>query len=316
MQQTRVMQGLSYYLRFIDQFPTVDDLARAGEDEVLRAWQGLGYYSRARNMHAAAKQVVEDHKGHFPSDHDTLIQLKGIGAYTAAAISSIAASEARPVVDGNVIRVISRLYGIEEDTGRSTVRKQILTRMHGLMQGHEPGEFNQAVMEFGALQCVPRSPNCGICPLSERCSAFQSGKVAEIPLKARKSTPKERYLNFLVFRDLAHPDDLFLQKMPPGDIWQGLYSFPFIETPGPATAIQLAKTTALAGKVLPNAMQKEGGELVHVLSHQRIHANFFVIHATSQALEDIEKKHHRVRPEEQKAYPMPRLMIRHFEDNV
>ncbi|MCJ7715495.1 MAG: A/G-specific adenine glycosylase, partial [Anaerolineales bacterium] len=194
LQQTRVNQGTKYYLRFIKSFPDVTALARADEDEVLKLWQGLGYYSRARNLHQAAKSVVEQMKGEIPGSYADLLKLKGVGGYTASAIASICFREPRAVVDGNVSRVIARLYGMDEPINSTRGGKLINSLAHDLLDRNDPGTHNQAMMEFGALQCVPVSPDCEKCPLMNYCEAWATGRVNLLPVKIPKLKPVERWM--------------------------------------------------------------------------------------------------------------------------
>ncbi|RZK92973.1 MAG: A/G-specific adenine glycosylase, partial [Hymenobacter sp.] len=227
LQQTRVAQGLPYYLDFLSSYPTVEALAAAPEQEVLRHWQGLGYYSRARNMHHTAQQIVREFGGRFPATYAGLRQLKGVGPYTAAAIASFAFDEAVAVLDGNVFRVLARIFGLHADIAAPSSRKefQALADLH-LPPSHA-ADFNQAIMEFGALQCTPAKPDCLFCPLQSECWAFQHGQVALLPVKAKAKAARTRHFHYLVLR---HGGQLYLKERPGGDIWQGLYDFALVET--------------------------------------------------------------------------------------
>ena len=191
LQQTRVQQGWDYYIRFIDNFPDVKALAEADEDRVLKVWQGLGYYSRARNMHAAAREIMEKHGGHFPNEYDKILSLKGIGNYTAAAISSIAFGLPYPAVDGNVIRIVSRIFGICDDVTQPAVVKKITAICETEIDSNRPGVFNQAAMDFGAIQCVPRNPNCDECPFQSSCYAYNNHLVDILPVKKKKAESRQ-----------------------------------------------------------------------------------------------------------------------------
>jgi A/G-specific adenine glycosylase len=228
LQQTRVAQGLPYYLDFISTFPTVFDLAKAPEEKVLKHWQGLGYYSRARNLHYTAKYVANELKGEFPNNYKDLLKLKGIGEYTAAAIASFSHNEAVPVVDGNVFRVLSRYFDIETDISLATAKKEFSELALELMPKNDPATFNQAIMEFGALQCVPKSPDCKNCIFNSSCAALQKKKVQYLPVKLKKVKISYRFFNYIVFED----DKLntLIQKRDQKGIWQNLYEFPLIET--------------------------------------------------------------------------------------
>jgi A/G-specific adenine glycosylase len=256
LQQTRVDQGLPYYEAFIDAFPTIHDLAAAPEDKVLRLWQGLGYYSRARNLHHTAKNLVNEFGGVFPDSSSGLLKLKGIGPYTAAAIASIAFDEPVPVVDGNVFRVTSRLFGVKTDIQSSTAHKVFAKILQDILPAESPGEFNQAIMEFGAKVCTP-APNCKECVVREHCYARQTSQTSNFPVKSKKAPVRDRYLNYLVVRSRS---SVLIKKREGSDIWKGLYDFPLVE-----------------GKsaILPSlAMFECTKEFRHLLSHQRLHVQF------------------------------------------
>ena len=280
LQQTRIDQGTPYYLRFLDRFPTVIHLAEASIEEVLLVWQGLGYYSRARNMHAAANQVVQAFNATFPSSYADLIQLKGIGKYTAAAISSITVSEKKAVVDGNVIRLISRLWGITDPVDQAKALAQIEAVASSLIRDHDSGTVNQAMMEFGALVCVPRSPNCGQCVLSDRCVAHKMGKQSEIPFKKGKTAVSLRYFNYLYLTD---GNRFLVYQRPPNDIWQGLFELPLVEK----EKLTTHEIEAFLG-FSPDSVLR-GKELKHQLSHQLIHATIWKIGCTAEQLDLIAK---------------------------
>jgi len=220
LQQTRVIQGLSYYLKFTEIFPNVEKLATASEDQVLELWQGLGYYSRARNLHAAAKYINGDLKGKFPQNYDGLLKLKGIGDYTASAIASFAFHEDKAVVDGNVIRVISRLYGIGEDVRQPKVVQKIKAIAEELLPQGSSYLFNQGIMELGALVCTPQNPKCNQCPVVAHCQAFKLDLKGKIPFKSKLKNKRLRFLNYLL---LKVGDEILLSKRGGGDIWEGLY---------------------------------------------------------------------------------------------
>ena len=227
LQQTRVSQGLPYYLKFMTEFPTIHDLAKANEQKVLSLWQGLGYYSRARNLHQCAIYISDKLGGKFPSSYLELLKLPGIGPYTAAAIASIAFGEAVPVVDGNVYRVLSRLFGIEADIGQSKNREIFYEHALQLIQNQDPDTFNQAMMEFGAMHCMPRNPLCEECFVSSECYANLHGKQESFPIKSKKIKVRKRYFNYIVF---FFEDGLLMRERSEGDIWQGLNDFYCIES--------------------------------------------------------------------------------------
>ena len=228
LQQTRVAQGMPYFLSFTAAFPTVFDLAKADEEQVLKLWQGLGYYSRARNLHKTAQYVADELSGVFPVTYKELLQLKGIGEYTAAAIASFSYNEVVPVVDGNVFRVLSRYFDVETDIAAASAKKEFAALAFELMPKDNPAIFNQAIMEFGALQCVPKSPNCGICVFNESCAALQKNKVDQLPVKSKKLKVRNRFFNYLVVND--ENENTIIQKRTDKGIWHNLYEFPLIET--------------------------------------------------------------------------------------
>lgn len=280
LQQTRVRQGLPYYLKFIERFPTVHDLANAPEDEVLRLWQGLGYYSRARNLHYTAKQVVSEFGGRFPESYQGLLQLKGVGSYTAAAIASFAYQEQVAVLDGNVYRVLARVYGKHENIAAPASKKVFEALANELIPADEPNTYNQAIMEFGAIQCTPVAPDCLFCPLQSVCFAFQHGLVQALPVKEKVKSSRARFFHYFVFQ---FQDQLYLKKRPGNDIWQGLYDFFSIETdtvtPTPeALQAQLRQALALN---LPLPVST-GRVYKHILSHQKISAQFYLIPLVSR----------------------------------
>ncbi len=201
LQQTRVAQGLPYYLNFITTFPTVKALANTSEEEVLKLWQGLGYYSRARNLHATAKHISAELNGIFPNNYADLLKLKGVGEYTAAAIASFSYNEDIAVVDGNVFRVLSRFFGVESDISDNKTRKEFQSLANSILPKGKASDFNQAIMEFGAIQCVPKSPNCSDCIFNTNCYALQKNKVGELPVKTKKIKIKNRFLNYIIVKD-------------------------------------------------------------------------------------------------------------------
>jgi len=271
LQQTRVDQGMAYWHRFVDRYPTVQDLAAATEDEVLRLWQGLGYYSRARNLRTAAIQVVRDHGGRFPADHRQLMALKGVGDYTAAAIGSICFGLREPVVDGNVYRVLARVFGIASPIDSTAGRKEFRTLAAQLLPDTHPGDHNQAVMELGAIVCVPRAPACHACPLAAKCVARRTDRIAELPVKAGGTTRRPRHFNYL---HIEEKGALYLVKRTGQDIWHGLYELPLLETARPATRASLAKAVKDRFPVVPGSLAQVADH-THLLSHQRIKAVFW-----------------------------------------
>lgn len=228
LQQTRVAQGLPYYLRFTERFPTVFDLANATEQEVLVLWQGLGYYSRARNLHQTARFIAHERNGVFPTSYLELKKLRGIGDYTAAAIASFCHQETVMVVDGNVFRVLSRFLGLEDDISNPTTKKRFAVAARELLDDGKSHLFNQAIMEFGALHCVPQNPDCGTCVFNNQCFAYAHQLVSALPVKTKKIKSKIRFFNYLVVLD--EHKKVLINHRTDKDIWQNLYDFPLLET--------------------------------------------------------------------------------------
>lgn len=276
LQQTRVAQGTPYFLAFIEAFPTVHDLAAAPEEQVLRLWQGLGYYSRARNLHAAAKHIALDRDGNFPPDYAGLLQLKGVGDYTAAAIASIAYGENVPVVDGNVYRVLARYFGIETDISSSRAKKEFTAVAAAHLPAGRASLYNQAMMEFGALQCVPKNPDCAICPLNEGCVAFNTGKVNSLPVKLKKTKVSARYFNYIVVKDIA--GNVAVEKRSEKGIWHNLYQFPLIET---ETQAGEDEVVALIAERFEGNAVLAADTIIHKLSHQHLSIRFWLVELTT-----------------------------------
>lgn len=275
LQQTRVEQGIPYYLAFIKTFPTVKKLGNAPLDKVLKLWEGLGYYSRARNLHIAAKQVMETHKGKFPATYEEIIQLKGIGNYTAAAISSFAFKLPHAVVDGNVYRVLSRIYGIETPIDSTIGKKQFEQLAQQILDKKNPDLHNQAIMDLGATICKPKQPICQECPFSSECHAFQQDKIEVLPVKAKKLLKKARYFHYFVFSDAKH---IYIQQRWGNDIWKGLFEFPMIETKDPKPAFnskKIVENIGISNQFILNSKQRLAYK--QTLSHQNIHAFFYEI---------------------------------------
>ena len=282
LQQTRVAQGLPYFNSFIEHFPTIFDFAAANEQEVLKLWQGLGYYSRARNMHKTAQYIVSELAGEFPTSYVDLLQLNGIGPYTAAAIASFSFNEVVPVVDGNVYRVLSRYFGIETDISSSRARKEFFDLAQLLISKDNPAMFNQAIMEFGALQCVPQNPNCSACILSDACVALQKNKVSNLPVKLKKTKVTQRFLNYLIYMDDDHTT--VVNKRTQKGIWQNLYEFPFIETEKDTTEEEMLKIIKFQNT--ENEIDKiflyNDSKIIHKLSHQNLTLRFYNIKITDK----------------------------------
>ncbi|WP_412986943.1 A/G-specific adenine glycosylase [Pontimicrobium sp. IMCC45349] len=306
LQQTQVKQGLPYYEAFVSKFPTVFDLANAQEDTVLKLWQGLGYYSRARNLHFSAKYVVEELNGVFPSTYKELLKLKGVGDYTASAIASICYNEATAVVDGNVYRVLSRYYGVETPINSTNGIKEFKVLAQSLLPKSNIGDYNQAIMEFGARQCKPQSPNCEVCPLKTSCIALQLNKVTTLPVKLKKTKVRKRYFNFIVF--VSNNGETIIEQRTQKGIWQNLYQFPLIETKKRLTknSFQEAINTSfdINGIETFNLYNKE--EIVHKLSHQHLYTSFWVVKTNKLPKEGISIS-------DIKNYPVPIVIGRFIE---
>jgi len=278
LQQTRVAQGLPYFLRFTEAFPTVFDLAKASEEEVLKLWQGLGYYSRARNLHKTAQQVAFEFNGEFPKSYNELVKLKGIGEYTAAAIASFSYNESVPVVDGNVYRVLSRYFDVETDIVSFGAKKEFTQLAAALLPKRQANLFNQAIMEFGALQCVPKNPNCESCVFNSSCAALQKKKVGLLPVKSKKVKVTTRHFNYLVFSD--EDGNTLIAKRTQKGIWHNLYEFPLLETETALSEKELLKLLQNQQFVTNEAVNihwYNAETTVHKLSHQHLNINFWKI---------------------------------------
>ena len=272
LQQTQVIQGLNYYLKFIENFPTVADLAKAPEDKVMSLWQGLGYYSRARNLHHASKEIYKNYKGVFPNTYNEIKALKGIGDYTAAAVSSFAFKLPYAVVDGNVYRVLARVFETDTPINSSEGKKEFQLLADELLNKNKPDIHNSAIMELGALVCKPQNPQCSICPINLHCLAFQNQTVLNFPVKTKKTKIRDRYFNYLVFN---YKEQLFIKKRISKDTWQNLYEFYLIESDKEISTEELflneflkklkKKTIILSITKLPK----------HILSHQHIYSTFY-----------------------------------------
>jgi A/G-specific adenine glycosylase len=305
LQQTRVAQGLAYYEKFLRHYPTVAHLAAALEQEVLTDWQGLGYYSRARNLHATAKKITSEFNAVFPSDYHTILKLKGIGEYTAAAIASFAFDLPHAVVDGNVFRVLSRLHNIDIPIDSTEGKKYYSVLANELLDRANPGIYNQAMMEFGAMQCIPGKPNCGICPLVECCMSFKQQNITNRPVKKGKTKVRNRYFLYLIFWNPTKKT-FFLRKRTEKDIWQELYEFPLIEFESDeATMIFLNSQT--------NHLELVSATQKHILSHQHIYSRFTFV-TNTDLLKEFEGLIE-LSFEELGSYPLPRLIDRFIENN-
>ncbi|MBK8585178.1 MAG: A/G-specific adenine glycosylase [Bacteroidetes bacterium] len=315
LQQTRVDQGMAYYHRFTETFLDVHALAAASEDEILKLWQGLGYYSRARNLHAASKDIVERFNGDFPDNYDDIKSLKGIGEYTAAAIASFAFKLPHAVVDGNVFRLLSRYFGIKTPIDSSSGKKEFTELANRLLGNHQPHTFNQAMMEFGSKQCKPVSPDCLNCPLQDTCFAFEKKIVSVLPVKSKKTKIRKRYFHYLVIRE---KDNFFIRQRTEKDIWIGLHDFPMIETETAISGNKVMSTkewkTHFATK--KSEVVRVSNEFKHILSHQHIHATFYEIKSDLKMFKEEKQHWKKVNSDTVKEFAVPRLIEEYLKQMV
>jgi A/G-specific adenine glycosylase len=309
LQQTRVIQGLPYYLKFVEKFPTVQALASASEQEVLRLWQGLGYYTRARNLHKCAKEVVTKYTGVFPDTFEELKKLPGIGDYTAAAIASIAYQEKVAVVDGNVFRVLARIFGIEKEINSPEGKKHFTQIANELITPKNPDIHNQAVMEFGALYCTPVGPVCEQCIFQTSCFASQKNLQAQLPVKIKPKAARARYFYYFVFQK---GKSMLLKKRGEKDIWHGLYDFHLVEKTRAQNAMKVMAEDSLLKKFVSDA-QVVSKKYKHVLSHQIIHATFVIVKGDASTREPENLKYYSTKKIAE--LPKPVLISRFLEDH-
>lgn len=303
LQQTRVDQGMPYYERFVETFPTVHDLANAYEDEVLKLWEGLGYYSRARNLHATAKNISQNLDGEFPSSHAGLLQLKGVGPYTSAAIGSIAFNLPVAAVDGNVYRVLARYFGIAESIDETRTKKQIAELAQEVLATDRAGDHNEAMMELGATVCTPKRPACKECPLQQSCVALHQNIQSELPVRTKKTKVRNRYFYYVLHLvDGRVP----LQRRGEGDIWQGLYEFPLHESEKQLSEKEMLKLIEVSEDCIVASISDE---FKHILSHQRIFSRFVVLKSNSRP----NVKGQWVSVADLRNFAFPRLVNRYLE---
>ena len=311
LQQTRVDQGMAYYFKFIAQFPTINDLAMASEEQVLKLWQGLGYYSRARNLHFSAKYIVNELDGIFPNTYNDLIKLKGVGDYTASAVASICFNEATAVVDGNVYRVLARYFGIFTPINIPKGIKEFKNLAQELIDPSIPGTHNQAIMEFGARMCKPQNPDCEICPLNSSCISLSSNSIKELPVKENKLKIKKRFFNYLVIQTPTNKTKIVQRKK---GIWLNLYEFPLVETSNEIDEKELIqhkyfnelfKSKSTTVKLFNNDM------IIHKLTHQHINTKFWIVNTS-------ESSNFTTNWNEIHAFPVSTLVdnfLKHFKTN-
>ncbi len=308
LQQTKVDSVIGYYHRFLESFPTIEHLANADEQEVLRLWQGLGYYSRARNLHAAAKIIQQQYNGVFPDNYKTILSLKGIGTYTAAAIAAFAYNLPHAVLDGNVFRVLSRYYGIDTPIDTTQGKKLFQQVATATMEKAVPEIYNQAIIEFGALQCTPKQPKCETCPVNINCVALKEQTILQLPVKNKKLKIKNRYFYYLVIKN---HNSIVLEKRTQKDIWQNMYQYPLIES---ETAIDINKltTTPQWKQFFNNAtpiIKEQSNAIIHKLTHQNIHITFINVEIANKAFQHFNF----VSYDEVNNYPLPKPIVVHFQ---
>ncbi|PVX49382.1 A/G-specific DNA-adenine glycosylase [Balneicella halophila] len=301
LQQTRVDQGLKYYLSFLEHFPTLFDLAKASEQEVLKLWQGLGYYSRARNLHFTAKFIVNELDGKFPDNYNELLQLKGVGKYTAAAIASFAYDEAVPAIDGNVYRLFSRLFGIYTPIHTTKAQKEFFKIVSELIHEKEAGYLNQATMELGAIVCRPRNPDCEDCPLAFKCWAFEKNKQHELPVKKAKIQIKHRYFNYFI---IEQEEGKILHLREQKDIWRHLYQFPLLERKNPLLEEIENFIVERFGTSHLTLSKINETPIIHKLSHQHLHLTFWKV--TTDKIQELPKWHCFVNEDNVSKLPVPK----------
>lgn len=311
LQQTRVEQGLPYFNKFLENYPTVSVFAKANEEEALKLWQGLGYYSRVRNMLHTAKYVMAHHEGVFPNHYEELIKLKGIGRYTAAAIASLSSGQPKAAVDGNVFRVLARYFGVLEPVNATNGRKIFEEMANKLIENQPAPIYNQAIMEFGALQCKPKKPLCGACPLSIGCFALKQKKVDTLPIKLKLKKVKERFFNYFIMQE---NDQIWVRKRIDKDIWHNMYDFPMMET---------KKMQSLEDKEFLKNIKAEYGEKIKIkllsfckrqLTHQTIFIQFFALDGYIANF-NISENLKMISVKEFKKLPHPKVILDFFEMN-
>ncbi|MFO8234921.1 MAG: A/G-specific adenine glycosylase [Bacteroidales bacterium] len=312
LQQTRVNQGLEYYKNFIKKFPDVHALGKSSLDEILKVWQGLGYYNRAKHMHETSKIIDQARNGKFPSNYKELLKLKGIGEYTAAAIASFAFNEPIATIDGNIQRFITRLYGIDAPVNSRQGKKRIQELSANLLNKNNPGKHNQAMIEFGAIHCKPKQPKCNECPFHSICVAYQKNLIHQLPVKSQTPKKTNRYFNFLIIR---HRNKVFLEKRNSKNIWKNLYQFPLIESSEREEIAQIMQTDKwkqIFSDIQPDSID-EFKEYKHVLTHQNLYARFYLI-KTRTISEYLKQNFIEINLSMLNKYPIPRLIERFLEE--
>jgi A/G-specific adenine glycosylase len=313
LQQTRIDQGIGYYYRFIEKFPAIFVLANAEEEEIMKIWQGLGYYSRARNLHKGAKMIVSDFDGVFPNSSEKMKSIKGIGDYTSAAIASIVFNEPIAAVDGNVYRVLSRIFGIETPIDTTSGKKIFSELANQLIATDKPGDFNQAVMELGALVCKPRNPNCEECVFNTKCAALATNTIDKLPVKSKKTKVTDRFFNYLL---IVQGDFIYMNKRGENDIWGNLYDLPCIETENKTTITELMKTCDWDNLFKDHEIDVSTlvQHKLQLLSHQKINAQFVTI--TLPLNENFSSAFIRINKNDIFDFPVPVLIDKFFQEQI
>lgn len=309
LQQTRVEQGLAYYQKFIKFFPSIHRLAKAEDNQVFKHWEGLGYYSRCRNLLTTARFISSELKGNFPQKYSEILTLKGVGPYTAAAIASFAFNEPHAVVDGNVFRVLARYFGIKKDIGTHEGKKYFSTLANKILDKKHPGKYNQAIMDFGATVCKPALPDCTICPLQKKCVAYIKGKVNQLPVNNRKINIKNRYFSYLV---ICNNQSVYIKERTEKDIWRHLHEFLLIETPQKSSIKEVLNQGI--SKKLKLTQKQVARQVFHYkqkLSHQYIQASFYIIHPGKMVLPPDYKK---VKIDTLKSFAFPKIITEFLKD--
>lgn len=313
LQQTRVEQGLPYYEKFVAAYPKIEDLANAPEDEVLKLWEGLGYYSRAKNMHFTAKFIRDTFGGTFPDSYKDILALKGVGPYTAAAIASFAFNLPHAVVDGNVFRVLARIFGIETATDSTEGKKQFNKLAQQLLDQNQPGAYNQAIMDFGATHCKPKAPACDSCPFQTDCAALKTDQISRLPFKAKKIQKRDRFFNYIL---LNQGTKVLIHKRTEKDVWQGLYDFPLLETLELLTLETQITQSKVWGKFVGTSdysFRLVSKPFRQVLSHQRINARFWEFDLPN-ASPDLEEHYLLIERENISKFAFPKIIDWYLQD--
>ncbi|HLF63735.1 MAG TPA: A/G-specific adenine glycosylase [Saprospiraceae bacterium] len=313
LQQTQVSQGLPFYLAFIRRFPTVRRLAKASEDEVLRLWQGLGYNSRARNMHAAARTIVNEFQAVFPNSYEQIRRLKGVGDYTAAAIASFAFGLPTPVLDSNVIRVLSRVKGIAGDPAKRRTRAEFYDVLGKMIRGNDPAQFNQAIMNFGAMQCTPRNPDCDTCVLSKHCVAYRDGLVEELPMRKMRAQKRKRFFHYFLIIDKK---GLVIHQRTTKDIWQQMYDFPMLDVKTPRAPSHVIREDFIQKfGVKPPFGVKRLQSLSQSLTHQEICCAFYVVRVRRIERRELPADYRYESFENLRTFAFPKVIRTFLSDN-